>query len=85
MNEKLTMMDSTEIQNAHVIESGGVLWFYIQNGMTLAEAFAVMISPAKTGTITALRFGEETTYTGYTDLQSIRRDGEQISGCLRKI
>ena len=84
MDEMIKLLDGTEILSAHVLESDGALWFYVQNGMTMAEVFAVMNDPAKTGSITALRFHETTVYSGYTDLHSIRKDGGQISGCLRK-
>lgn len=84
MDEKLTMADGTEIPDAHVLTSDGALWFYVQNGMTLAEVFAVMNNPEKTGTITAFRYQAEQTYTGFTDLQSIRKDDEQVSGSLKR-
>ena len=84
MNEKLTLADGTEIAGAHVMEDGAALWFYVLDGMTMAEVFALVNDPEKTGRITARRFGEETVYSGYTDLRSIRKDGTQVSGCLQK-
>lgn len=82
--EELTLADGTKIQDAHVLESDGALWFYVQSGKTMVEVFALMDDPEKTAEITALRFGEETVYTGYTDLRSIRKDGTQISGSLMR-
>lgn len=82
--ETITLADGTVIENAHVSESDGRLYFYIENGMTLAEVFAVMIDQEKTATITGLRYQQETVYEGYTDLESIRKDGGQISGGIRR-
>ena len=82
--ETLTLADGTVIQAAHAMESGGGLWFYVNSGMTLDAVYQLMSNPEKTRTVTALRFGEKTVYAGYTDLQSIRKDEGQVSGCLRK-
>lgn len=85
MEKKLILADGTEIANANVLEAGGnAICFYIRNGMTIAEAFGLMVDPEKTRTIRAVQGGEETAYTGYTDLRSIQKDERQISGSLRK-
>ncbi len=85
MEKKLILADGTEIVNAHVLEAGGnAICFYIRNGMTIAEAFALMVDPEKTRMIRAVRNGEETAYTGYMDLRSIQKDERQISGSLWK-
>lgn len=86
MEKKLILADGTEIEGGHVLEAGtgSALCFYLRNDMTLAEAFALMNDPEKTRTIRALRYGEETVYTGYTYLRSIQTDTRQISGSLLK-
>lgn len=82
--ETLTFTDGTVIENSHVLLDGNNLFFYIQTEMSLAEAFNIVVDPEKTASITALRFGEETVYEGYTDLCSISKDFGQISGRLRR-
>ena len=82
---KLILNDGTELQPAYVILAGGVLWVYLDGGLTLAEAFELLIDPEKTVKITANAFGEVTEYNGFTELFCIRKeDNGQVNAGLRK-
>lgn len=82
--EKLTLADGTQIEPAHVIADGGTLWFYLENGISFADAYTAMADPNKTSRITADRFGESKTYDGFTDLFCLRKDDDTISGGLKR-
>lgn len=77
MEQILILSDGTVLAPAHAILAGSVLYVYIDaGGMTLAEAFALLNDPEKTGTIVANEYGEITTYEGYTDLYCITREDD---------
>lgn len=82
--ETITLADGTVLEKSHVIVDENRLFFYIQNGMSMAAVFALMNDPEKTVTISALQYQQETVCEGYTDLRSISRDAGQISGMLQK-
>ena len=83
MNEKLTLNDGTEIAG-HMYEIDGRLFVYM-SGITLAEAFSLLIDPEKTKKITENRYGEITTITGYNHLYAISEESESmISAVLKK-
>jgi len=83
MPETIRLNDGTELEG-HVFESEGVLFFYLTGEITLREAFDAMSDPEKTGAITAILYGMETVYRGYTDLYTISKDNYQVSGGLRR-
>ena len=76
----IELADGTVIESAYVRESLGKLWFYIENGMTIQQVFALMGDPEKTARI----LYNEHEYTGYTNIYSIQRDGDLISGGIDK-
>ena len=80
--EQLTFADGTEIAPAHIMEDDGKIWFYLENGISFRDAYALMADTGKTIRITAARYGEEKTYEGYTDLFCLRREHGAISGGL---
>lgn len=82
--ETLTLADETVLEQSEVLLSDNTLFFYVRNGMSMAEVFGIMNNSEKTHRITAAQYGNEHVYEGYTDLQSIRKDNGQISGGLRK-
>jgi hypothetical protein len=85
MEEKLTLNDGTELTNSSVILSGFTLYFYL-SGITMADAFALMNDQEKTAKITAIQYGRQTEYTGFTDLRCItHEDNDQITGSLRRV
>ena len=83
--ETITLADGTVLEDAHVLQDENRLFFYIQNGMSMAEVFALMNDPAKTASIRAFRYQQETVYEGFTDLRNISRDAGQISGRLQTV
>ena len=81
--ETITMKDGTEIQGGYVIPGNGRLWFYVNNGMTMAEVFALFNNPEKTDRISCSRNTEEV-FEGYTDLFTVQKTGSMISGGLAR-
>lgn len=81
--ETLTLNDGT-VFAGHCHESGGILWFYLDNS-TLTEAFAAWNDPQKTNKIVYDQYGTKITITGYNHLRSISEEtGTMISGGLMK-
>ena len=82
---KLTLNDGTELTPAHAYPVSGILWVYLDNGITLAEAFELLIDPEKTAVIHQNDFGVESDFEGFTELCTIRReDNGQVNAGLKK-
>ena len=86
MDEKITLANGREFHNTHVLESDDTLFVYINDEEeTLKTVFDDLYDAEKTAEITAIRFGTEQTYTGYTTLVSVRRETfGQITAGLKK-
>lgn len=70
--------------NGHLLEAAGKLFLYI-DGMTLKDVFDLLIVPENSTTIRAVRFGEETTVTGYTHLTAVSEEqGGMVSAVMTK-
>ena len=83
--ETLTLNDGTVFDPAHAIEVNGILWVYLDGGLTLEEAFELLADPDKTSTITGNAYGVSTVFEGYTDLFCIRREDDgQVNAGLKK-
>lgn len=84
METTLILNDGTEIQKAHMLESGGELWIYVNSGMKIRELFDLLRDPEKVRVIRVKETG--TRYRGYREIFSIReeQDGQVYAG-LRKI
>lgn len=81
--ETLEFHDGTVV-NGHVIETNGMLFVYLDSG-TMAESFPLLNAPDKTSIITANRYGQITTYTGYNHLKAISEEtGGTVSAALIK-
>lgn len=81
----ITMNDGTVLEDSNILDMNGSLCFFVRNGMTMAEVFALFNDPEKTATITETRYEQEKTYEGYTDLNMIQKNyAGQISGILMK-
>lgn len=79
--ETLTFNDGTVI-TGHCLESDGILFMYMYS-VTLIQAFGVLSVPAKTNKIKEIRNGQETNYTGYNHLFSIREESGMITAALK--
>lgn len=77
MAEKLTLNDGTEI-DGHLIESGERLFLYMR-GITMKEAFDVLIDPENTKSIQCERYGKKETVKGYKHLYSVT---EELNGMI---
>jgi hypothetical protein len=86
MNQKLTLNDGTVFSPAHAFAAGGTLWIYIDDPeVTLAEAFEQLNDPEKTARITSEEYGNETIFTGFTELFCIRKeDYGQVNAGLKR-
>ena len=82
--ETITLADGTVLENSHVLNDSENLFFYIQNGMSMAKVFSAMNNTKKTATIRAFQYQQETIYEGFTDLCAISKENNQISGRLRR-
>ena len=77
MDERLILMDGTEIPKSHALKANrGELFLYLQDpAATFAGTFHLLMDPAKTGRITALLInGTREEYAGYTELISLRKE-----------
>lgn len=84
MDEKILLADGTLIKNAHCLESSGILFVYIQGKDDMKTYFNLFIEPDKLTVIHENRYGQESNYTGYTDLYSITKENGNINLALRK-
>ena len=81
----LILNDGTELFDSYVALSDDRLFFYIQDGKTLAQVFALMNDPEKTSLIQYIGGDTVREYHDYTMLVSISTgvDG-LISGALTR-
>lgn len=81
---RLILMDGTTLEDGEAGYAQGFLWLWF-SGMTLAEAFALFIDPAKTGHI-VFQYGEmEDVYDGFTNCTSVSIDVDgRVSVCMTK-
>lgn len=81
---KLTLNDGTEIPDGYAIENSGALMVFIP-GMALADGFALLNNPENTSRIRAEQYGQETTFSGFNHLYSLREEsGGLLSAGIRK-
>ena len=80
--EKLTLNNGDELQG-HLIETDGRLFLYL-NGISMADAFGLLIDPENTKIIRAERYGQKTTVRGYKTLYSISNENGQTCAALKK-
>lgn len=73
----------TILEDCEAGYAGGVLWLYL-NGVTMAQAFALLSDPANTAVI-RYEYGEmEKVYEGFTRLTALmERDGE-VAAALKE-
>lgn len=79
----IELADGTILENTYVRESSGKLWFYVQNGMSIQEVFALMSDPEKTERIIQ-NDDTEHPVVGYVNIYSIQRNDTLISGGIDK-
>ena len=72
-----------ELSGSEAGYADGVLWLYLE-GLTLAQAFALLDDPANTAVI-EFHYGEMVDrYEGMTHLMGIMERGEQVSASLER-
>lgn len=86
MDETVRLNDGTVLHPASAMLSDLNLWIYIDQEMTLAEAFALLNNPAKTAVIASDSFDTPGMVAGYTELFSIRKEmSGTVTAGLRKV
>ena len=81
--EKLILNNGDEL-SGHLLESDGRLFIYMY-GISMADAFALLIEPENTKTIHWERYGEKGTVRGYKHLKAISEEtGGMVSASLVK-
>ena len=85
MDETVRLNDGTVLHPASAVLSDLNVWIYIDQEITLAEAFALLYDPAKTAVIESDSFDEPGMVSGYTELFSIRKEmSGTVTAGLRK-
>ena len=84
MDEYLILNNGTRVPDAHCLEDGVNLFVYITGEAELMNILQLFSDPENTRVIKASRFGEKTTYTGYTELYSMSREYGNINLVLKK-
>ena len=81
----LTLNDGTVLENSHAVFSRD-LFLYIR-GLTMAEAFELLIAPEKVEKITFTQInGDEVVYEGFTKLTAVRdEDNGLVTAVLQKV
>ena len=80
--EKITLNNGDELQG-HLIETDGRLFIYLR-GISLADAFSLLIVPENTRILKAEQFGKRVTVRGYKRLYSISDEDGQVCAGLKK-
>lgn len=82
--QRIILADGTRIENGTAGLADGFLWCWF-GGMTLPEAAALFLDPAKTNLIT-FEYGEMVdSYEGYTNCTNLSAGADgQISVCMTK-
>ena len=84
MDEYLILNNGVTVQNAHGLEDGTNLFVYVTGEADLMETLMLFSAPENTQVIKASRYGEEATYTGYTELYSMSREYGNINLVMKK-
>lgn len=84
MDETILLANGTLIENAHCLESSGVLFVYIQGTDDLRTYFDMFMEPENLTVIHENRYGQENDYMEYTELYSITKENGNINLALRK-
>ena len=84
--ETLTFKDGTVYEDATALQDGDNLYLYMNGeGLTMHDAFLLLEDAAKTETIVGHQYGVDTTYTGFTELTSIRKERHiKLSAVLKR-
>lgn len=84
MDEYLILNNGSIVPDAHCFDDGTNLFVYITGESDLMEMLMLFSVPENTQAIKASRYGEESTYTGYTELYSMSREYGNINLIMKK-
>lgn len=84
MNEYITMADGTVYENASILplSEGRIITYW--RGRTFDDVYTVLKSPENNARITAVEYGSETVYEGYTELYALQKENGMVTACLRR-
>ena len=84
MDEYLILNNGVTVKNAHCLQDENTLYVYITGDADLMETLMLFSVHENTQIIKAFRFGEESTYTGYTELFGMSREYGNINLVMKK-
>lgn len=83
--QTLTLNDGTVLENSHAIESGDMLFIYVENGSTISQVFEIFINPDKTKKITFTNIdSSQITWRGYKRLMDVRDEEHGLITAMLK-
>jgi len=85
MDEYIVLGDGARVGDTHILAAGDSIIIYATGGKSLGWMYRTFSNKQKTGEITGVRAGEETRWTGYTELYAVRVESKRLTtACLRK-
>lgn len=84
MDEYLILNNGVTVEDAHCLQDDRTLFVYITGEADLIEILKLFSVPQNTEVIHESRFGEESTYTGYTELFGMSREYGNINLVMKK-
>lgn len=84
MDETILLNNGMLIENVQCLESSGQLFLFLVGRTEFQTWLDLFDNPDNTEIIVATRYGEDTTYTGYTNLFSMSKEYGNINLVLRK-
>ena len=83
MDESITLANG-RILTGHIVEASGRAFLYLF-GITLADAFPLLIDPENTVEMTWEQYGNTGTVTGYNHLTAISEEGGGMISAVLKV
>lgn len=81
--QRIILKDETVLEDGRCGFSEGLLWCWIKE-MTMQQAAEIFFDPNKTGKIT-YEYGEMSDeYEGFTSIQSLTKQYDEIAVCLKQ-
>lgn len=82
--EILTLADGTQLNGTVLPDGDGLTIFVYLTGISLVEGVQIFSHPERIRTITTLSHGNETVYTGFTELRSVDTEFGNCNLILRR-
>ena len=79
LDSRLILADGTVLENSSCGFADKTLWCWIR-GLTMADCFSIFTDPDKTNEITCLYYHTGYKYTGFTNIEVIRKGMDSLGG-----